>query len=455
MSQELSGSELPPGPSGLPVVGSLPQSILGGLEFRTRMAEEYGDVVHWEDLQGHVYQLNHPDHVGQVLVHNNTNYVKGEQFQRLLGPLLGNGILNSEGEEWRRNRHLVQPAFHPERIEVYAEMMTGLTADLLEDWSPGETRAIHDDMMELTLRIVSQALFGVDIDPYVEDIETAVNDFLPATTSLPNFLLPDEVPLPSRRRMDQARETLDDVVDDIIRQKRRNPGEDDVVSMLLAARDDEGEALSDEQIRDEAITLITAGHETTAVSLTYTTYLLAQHPRVEAKLVAELDAVLDGEPPTMADLPELTYTERVVKESMRLFPPVPGIVREAKTADEIGGYTIPAGARVFMDQWVVHRDGRWYDDPLAFEPDRWTDEFERSLPPLAYFPFAAGPRRCIGDRFAMLEARLILAMIYQNYHLELASDRNLEVVPTITSRPSEEVSMVVRDRADDGSRPAE
>ncbi len=451
MSEELPASELPPGPSGFPIVGATPQSILDGLEFRERMAAEYGDVVHWEGIDGHNYQLNHPEHIEHVLVHNNANYVKGDRFQRVLGPLLGNGILNSEGEEWRRNRHLVQPAFHPDRIEVYAEMMTGLTEDMLEDWRDGDRRAIHDDMMELTLRIVARALFGVDIDRYVDDIETALDSFLPATSSLPNILLPEGVPLPSRRRMDRARETLEEVVDEIIRQKRADPGENDVVSMLLAARDDEGVPLSDEQIRDEAITLILAGHETTAVALTYTTYLLAQHPEVESKFVADLDSVLDGRRPTMGDLPDLTYTEQIVTESMRLFPPVPGIVREASGPDEIGGYPIPAGARVFMNQWVVHRDSRWYDDPLAFEPERWTPELEQSLPRLAYFPFSAGPRRCIGDRFAMLEARLLLATIYQDYHLELASDRNLEVVPTVTSRPSEEVSMVVHERAGDDS----
>lgn len=263
MSNEPAVSEFPSGPTGFPVVGTMPQSILGGLEFNERMADEYSDLVHWKTHQGHTYQLNHPEYIEHVLVHNNTSYEKGEQFQRLLGPLLGNDILNSEGETWRRNRHLLQPAFHPDRIEVYAEMMTELTEEMLTSWSDGETRTIHEDMMELTLRIVSRALFGVDIDQYVDDIQTAINDFLRATTSLPNFLLPEDVPLPSRRRMRRARETLDDVVNEIIRRKRENPSENDVVSMLLAARDDDGDPLSDKQIRDEAITLITAGHETT------------------------------------------------------------------------------------------------------------------------------------------------------------------------------------------------
>ncbi|WP_433629993.1 cytochrome P450 [Halomicrococcus sp. NG-SE-24] len=446
MSTDPAIKEFPPGPSGLPIVGAMPRSILGGLEFRERMAREYGDIVHWKGPGDHFYQLNHPEDIGQVLVHNNTNYVKGEQFQRVLRPLTGNGILNSEGQEWRRNRHLIQPAFHPNRINVYAEMMTDQTEAMLDAWTDGETRSIHEDMMELTLRIVSQALFGVEIDRYVDDIESAVNTFLPATSSLSNLLLPESVPLPSRRRMAQARETLDSVVTEIIQRKRANPGEHDVISMLLDARDNDDNPLSDKQIRDEAITLITAGHETTAVSLTYTMYLLAQHPEIEEKFVRELDAVLDGERPTMGDLSELTYTEQIVKESMRLFPPVPSIVREAKETDQISGYRIPEGAKIFLSQWVVHRDNRWYDDPLAFRPERWANDMQSSLPQLAYFPFAAGPRRCIGDRFAMLEARLLLAMIYQNYHLELRSDRNLEVVQTITSRPKEDIRMTIHER---------
>jgi cytochrome P450 len=445
MSSDSAVEEFPPGPSGYPVVGAVPQSVLGGLEFTERVAHEYGDVVHWEGLGDHFYQLNHPEHIEQVLVHNNTNYVKGEQFQRILEPLTGNGILNSEGEGWRRNRRLMQPAFNPDRISVYAEMMTDQTARTLDGWADGRTVAIHEEMMALTLRIVADALFGVDIDRYVDDIEAAMNGFLPATASLSNMVVPEGVPLPSRRRMARARETLDDVVDEIIAGKRRDPGEDDVITMLLEAQEG-GAPLSDEDIRDEAITLLAAGHETTAVSLTYTAYLLAQHPEIERKLVAELDDVLDGDRPTMADLPDLSYTEQVVEESMRLFPPVPSIVRETKQPDWIGDYRLPAGAKVFLPQWVVHRDDRWYDDPLAFRPERWTDELRESLPRLAYFPFSAGPRRCIGDRFAMLEARLILAMTYQEYHLELTSSRSVDVIQTVTSRPDEEIRMRVHER---------
>ncbi|AHG02425.1 cytochrome P450 (plasmid) [Halostagnicola larsenii XH-48] len=441
MPNETRSGETPPGPRGLPVVGADPAMIRGGLDFRSRVAAEYGDVVHWDGVRGDVYQLNHPDDIEHVLVQNNQNYVKGENFQKILGPLTGNGILNSEGEEWRRNRHLVQPAFHPDRIEVYAEMMTDFTEEMCQRWSDGQRLLIHEDMMELTLQIVAKALFGADVEDHLEEISTAIDTFLPATSSLPNILLPEEVPLPSRRKMDNARETLDTIVEEIIRERRADPG-DDVVSALLSAADEEGNALTDEQIHDEIITLLTAGHETTAVSLTYTTYLLSQHPKVERRLVEELE----GRTPEMSDLAQLTYTEQVVKESMRLFPPVPAIVREAVSLDTVGGYEIPAGATVHMSQWVVHRDPRWYDDARTFRPERWTSEMESELPRLAYFPFAAGPRRCIGDRFAMLEARLLLATIYQHYHLELVSDRTLEVIPTVTSRPKEDVVMVAHER---------
>ncbi|ELZ28063.1 cytochrome P450 [Halogeometricum pallidum JCM 14848] len=438
--------EMPPGPDGLPIVGNYLASVRRPFEFMTDNAAEYGDVVGWKELDGPVYQLNHPDDIEHVLVQNNQNYVKGDAFQRTLGPITGNGILNSEGAVWRRNRHLIQPAFHPDRIQEYAEMMTDATEEMLATWEDGQTRPVHEDMMTVTLKIVARALFGVDINDHVDDIGSALEEFMAASESLSNYVLPQAVPTPSRRRIREARARLDEVVYELIEERRANPGERDVISMLIDVTDDEGERLSTEQIRDEVVTLLLAGHETTALSLTFTAYALARHPGAEAKLIAELDEVLDGRTPEMTDLPELTYTEQVVKESMRLYPPVPGIVREPVKPDVVGGYEIPPGATVRMHQWVVHRDARWYDDPLAFEPERWTDDFEQSLPRLAYFPFAAGPRRCIGDRFAMLEARLLLATIYQRYHLELTPGATLDLMATVTARPKEEIPMTVRRR---------
>ncbi len=438
--------ETPPGPDGLPVLGNQLAFLRDPYGFMTRTAREYGDIAYWEDPGGPVYQLNHPEYIEQVLVQNNENYVKGDNFQKVLGPITGEGILNSEGAVWRRNRHLLQPAFHPDRIRSYASMMTDFTEEALETWEDGETRLIHEDMMEVTLKIVARALFGVDIDGYVDAVGDALEEFMIASESLSHFVLPPAVPTPSRRRIDRARERLDAVVYELIDQRRKNPTDQDVISKLLEVTDDNGNRLSDEQIRDEVVTLLLAGHETTALSLTLTAYLLSQHPEVERKLVAELEDVLGGATPTMEDLSELTYTEQVVKESMRLYPPVPGIVREPVKPDIIGGYEIPAGATIRMHQWVVHRDPRWYDDPLAFRPERWDDDLESSIPKLAYFPFAAGPRRCIGDRFAMLEARLILATLYQQYHLELVPGTDLDLMATITARPKHEIPMTVHRR---------
>ena len=443
----------PPGPSGLPIVGSFVEHARDPFEFERRMAREYGDVVQSQFPGGRLYQLSHPDHVEHVLVHNNENYVKGEAFQKTLGPVLGNGLLNSEGEFWRRNRHLIQPAFCPERIAEYAEMMVEVTDRRIDGWADGQRRNVHADMTALTLEIVGRTLFGVDLS----DDSSTVGDALEVVMAASEFSLTDLVPrwmpTPENRRFHRAVETLNEVVARIVRERRENPTDGDVVSTLLAARDDEGRGMSEAQVHDEVMTLLLAGHETTALALTFTFFVLAQQPRVETELLAELDDVLGDEPPTVADLNDLAYLERVVTESMRLYPPVPGIVREPVEDDRIGGYRIPAGVTVSMNQHVVHRDSRWYDDPMAFRPERWTDDFRESLPRLAYFPFAAGPRRCVGDRFALLEARLVLATILRRYHLELVSDPQLDLRPSITARPRDPVEMRIHDR-EDSSRPA-
>jgi cytochrome P450 len=245
---------------------------------------------------------------------------------------------------------------------------------------------------------------------------------------------------------ERAVETLNQVVARIVRERRANPTDEDVVSKLLDASDEEGRGMSDRHIHDEVMTLLLAGHETTALGLTFTFFLLAQHARVEEQLLAELREVVGDDLPTVADLDDLTYLEKTVKESMRLYPPVPGIVREPVSDDRVGKYRIPAGVTVSTSHYVIHRDPRWYDDPMAFRPERWNSDFEQSLPRLAYFPFGAGPRRCIGDRFAMLEARLVLATVLQSYHLELVSSPSLDLRPSITARPRNPVEMRVHDR---------
>jgi cytochrome P450 len=446
MASENAPATRPPGPDGLPFLGNLHQFTRDRLGFVERNAREYGDVVYVEFAGEPIYQLFDPDAVRHVLVDNNQNYVKGEFFQRQLG-FLGDGLLTSEGERWRRQRHMVEPAFHPDRIAGYADTMVEYTERAVEGWADGEVRNVHQDMMGLTLEIVGKALFDVDVREDargVGDAMSAVMHHFQRSTARP-IDIPDWVPTPANVRYRRALAHLDDVVADIVAQRRR-AGVDagDVVSMLLSARDEAGGGMADETIRDQVLTLLLAGHETTAQALTFTFHLLARNPEVERRLLDELDAVLDGESPTMADLPDLEYTEQVVTEAMRLYPPVHALVREPVADDEIAGYRIPAGATVGMYQWVTHRDPRHYEDPTAFVPERWADESDRH--PFAYFPFGGGPRRCIGDRFAMLEARLLVATIVQRAHLQLVSDPELSLSPAITLRPADAVEMRVNRR---------
>ena len=439
----------PPGPDGLPFVGVTREFAKDRLGFVTRMAEEYGDVVRSPVAGGDAfYGLYHPDHIRYVLVENNQNYVKGEIFQRQLS-LLGEGVLNAEGERWRRQRHMVEPAFHPNRIAGYEEPMTDFTERLVDDYTDGEVRNVHGDMMTLTLEIVAHALFDVDIREAQDDVGRALETVMAHSRRRSARLvnIPDWVPTPGNVQYLRAANALDSIVSGIIEERR--DGDDDsldVVSMLMTAEDESGEGMTDEQIHDEVMTLLLAGHETTAQALTYTWYLLATHPEVEQRLLAELDEVLAGDTPTVADLTALTYTEKVIRESMRLYPPVWGLLREPIADDEIDGYRIPAGKSVGVFQWVTHRDPRFYDDPLAFQPERWTDDFRRNLHPFAYFPFGGGPRRCLGDRFALQESRLVLATMAQSIHFEAIPSTDLELEPAITLRPANGLRMRVHRR---------
>ena len=436
----------PPGPDGLPLIGNLHEFARDRLGFIERNAREYGDIVYTELAGEPVYQLFDPEAVRHVLVDNNENYVKGEFFQRQLG-FLGEGLLTNEGKSWRRQRHLVEPAFHPDRIAGYADTMVAYTERAVNGWADRQVRNVHSDMMGLTLEIVGKALFDVDVREDargVGEAMSAVMHHFQRSTARP-IDVPDWVPTPTNIRYRRALDRLDDVVADIVAQRRRaDEDAGDVVSMLLSARDEAGGRMSDETIRDEVLTLLLAGHETTAQALTFTFHLLARHPEIEQKLLAEIDAVLDGELPTMADLPNLEYTEWVIKEAMRLYPPVWALVREPLVDDKIDGYPIPARATVGMYQWVIHRDPRQYEDPAAFVPERWADDGDRH--PFAYFPFGGGPRRCIGDRFAMLEARLLVATIVQRVHLELVSRSEVPLSPAITLRPGEDVEMRIHRR---------
>jgi cytochrome P450 len=447
----MSTVSLPPGPKAHFLKGHLPKLIPDPLPFLAHCAREYGDIVSLRLGPKKILLLSHPDHIEYVLVTGNRNFTKDFSI-RLYRPILGNGLLTSEGDFWLRQRRLAQPAFQRQRIAAYGEIMTAYAERLLNTWRDGEVLDLHPQMMRLTLEISAKTLFDADVAAEARDVGVALEEALEcmdARFSTIFFWLPDWVPTPNNVRLRRAIRRLDEVLYQII-DRRRASTEDrgDLLSLLLHAQDeDDGSHMTDRQLRDEAMTLFLASHETTALALSWTWYLLAQHPEVEAELEAELEAVLGGRTPAVADLPRLAYTERVVMESMRLYPPAYGLGREASRDCEIGGYPVPAGRTVFMYQWIVHRDPRFYDQPNEFLPNRWANGLAQRLPRFAYFPFGGGPRQCIGNTFAMMEAVLVLATIAQKFRVRLVPGHAVTLWPTITLRPRNGIKAVLTRRS--------
>ncbi len=383
--------------------------------------------------------VNRPDFIESVLVTQHNNFEKSKDY-RALRRVLGNGLLTSGGEFWRRQRKLVQPAFHQERVATYAEVMVEYTERMLASWKDGQTLDVHEAMMRLTLDIVAKTLFDTDVSREAEDVGAALHVLMGKFMRQAGFafLLPSSIPIPTTRRLQRAVRQLDKVIYGIIR-RRRAGGQmsGDLLSVLLQAQDDEGIGMTDRQLHDEIMTLFLAGHETTANALSWTWLLLGQHPEIEEKLAEELGRVLGGRAPTMADLPRLTYTDMILKEAMRLYPPVWVIGRRALAPFRLGEYELPAGTNVLMSQLLMHREAKYFPEPDQFDPSRWmaNDPRNVSLPRFAYFPFGGGPRVCIGAGFAMMEAVLLLATIAQNFKLTLIPGQMIEQLPSVTLRP--------------------
>jgi len=415
----------------------------------TRWAREYGDLVSARFRSRQVVFANHPELVEEVLVNQNRKFIKHYRL-RETKRAFGHGLLTSEGDFWRSQRKLAQPAFHRERIAAYARFMVESTERMLDSWSDGQIRDVQDDMMRLTLEIVAKTLFDAEIGNDTADasgaMETLMRCFVARTGSLVNP--PHWLPTPLNLRVERAIRRLERILMTIIAERRKSGADrGDLLSMLLHAQDEEsGRSMSDQQLRDEVMTLFMAGHETTANTLAWTWFLLSGHPDVEARFHAELDLVLGGRPPAVADLPRLSFTENVVNETLRVYPTVWMVGREAIEPVELGGYRIPAGTTVFMPQWVVHRDSRWYDDPEVFRPERWEGGLIQRIHRYAYFPFGGGPRICIGNNFALMEAALILATIAQKYRLRLAPDAVIAPLPTMTLRPAHGVKVILSRR---------
>jgi cytochrome P450 len=418
------------------------------LDFAADFAREHGDVIRVRLGPLVFYLISHPEAIEQMLRGDHRLFLK-DRGTRMLSRVLGEGLLTSEGDTWRRQRRLAQPSFQGDQLQKYAPGMITATRRLLADWQPGQTRDIHVDMTRLTMEIAAQAFLGASVTDKADRVgramQTVIEYFANMLILIPGF---SWLPLPRNFRFRQACRDLDAVMYETIAQRRaegRTDG-DDLLSRLLSARDDDGSQMTDKQLRDELVTLFLAGHETTAIALSFCFYLMALHPEVEAKVHAELDEVLQGEPPTWADLAHLRYTDWVVKESMRFYPPVPSIGRQVTCDYEVMGYHIPKGSQVSFAQWVVHRDARWYKDPLEFRPERWDNDLIRKLPRCAYFPFGEGPRICIGNLFAGMEAVLILATVAQRYRLATVPGYKLDILPSVTLRPRHGLPMIVRER---------
>lgn len=440
----------PPGPKGAPIMGVMREFNRDQLGFIERARRDYGDVVWMRFLYVPALFLYHPDDVEYVLVTNPKNFIKSMSlrsnfFQRLVG----NGLLTSQGEEWKRARRLSQPAFHRERVASYANVMVDYTNRLTAKWREGETRDIHIDMMRLTLEIVVQCLFSADVSHDVDDVGATLKELVKpfAAQATLSWILNNRLPTPAHFRFHALAKKIDNVVYRIIAERRATgKDEGDLLSMLLAARDEDGSQMSDRQLRDEVMTLFLAGHETTALTLAWSWYLLGTNPDAERTFHAELDEVLGDREPTAADLPRLKFTEQIAKECLRLYPPAYGLGREAINDCEIGGYQIRAGTQVFMFQWATQRDPRFYDEPEAFRPERWTADFIERLPKYAYFPFGGGPRACIGASFATMEIILCLAAIGQKFRLELDPNHSVRIYPAMSLRPKDGIKVQVQPR---------
>ena len=440
-------SKFPPGPSeGLKrwSLGPLNESPL---DYFTRIARDYGDVVGIRVVNFRTIFVNHPDAIEEALVTNARKCIKGRVL-RANRHVFGEGLLTSEGDFWLRQRRLAQPAFHRARIASYSATMVEYTQRLLEGWRSGEERDAHQEMMRLTLQIVAKTLFDADVEREARDVGKSLELLLELGANFKRTLfIPHWVPTPTNLRIKREVAQIEKILYRIIAERRAS-GQDrgDLLSMLLHAQDEDGSRMTDRQLRDETITLFLAGHETTATTLSWTWWLLGLNPAAEAKLHAELDAVLAGRAPSLEDLPKLTYTGNVITESLRLYPAAWGLARVAIEDHELAGYPVKKGMGIAMAQWVVHRDPRWYDSPEAFRPERWEGDLLKRLPRFAYFPFGGGPRQCIGNSFAVMEATLLLATIAQKYRLRLVANHPVVPLASITLRPRHGVRVILESR---------
>ncbi len=438
------------GPKGSWLGGNLTDFGRDPLGFFEKCVRDHGDFVPLRFLHQKVFLINDPADIEDVLTTQARNFRKTLGYRSpIMRRIFGNGLVTSEGEYWVRQRRLAQPAFHRERIATYADVITNFTREALTEWRDSETRDVHHEMMQLTVRVVTKSLFNSPVPPEVNDLtRSSVIVMQQFTTqwkwyrillALMRSALPND--------FSNAMNRLDNFIYGLIRERRAS-GKDmgDLLSLFLQARYEDGSGMTDKQLRDELKTLLVAGMDTTALSLSWALYLLSQNPATVVPLQAEIDRVLANRTPTFSDLPRLVYTEMVIRETMRLCPPVWLIGREALSDCQIGNHTIRAGESIFMSQWLKHRDPRWFKDADTFRPERWEDPPMKQLPKYAYFPFGGGPRICIGNSFAMMEAVLVLAMITQKFQLTSPPEYRVTPWPAITLYPKDGIQLRIHRR---------
>lgn len=451
------GVARPPGPSALETVKthlSFAGDPIGSLR---KLTDKHGPTAVFR-LGPHTnYLFTNPDDIEEVLLRKNDSFHKDTMLHEL-DVVLGQGLLTAEGDYWRGQRKLISPTLRRKHIESYAEVMVSHTKEMMADWKTGEVRDFHADIMGVTLRIVVKTLFNLELEADYhevgEQLEAALDYFFERNNTMWRFV-PEPLPTPMRAKNKRAIEGLDRLIYELIESRRRQARADtragvdegnDLLYRLLRAVDEEGNKMDNRQVRDEAMTFLLAGHETTALAVTYAWHLMAAHPDAAARLRDEVDAVLDGRAPTTEDAKNLPYTRALLNETLRLYPSAWIIGREAIEDVQIGQWTVPRGAQVLTPQALVHRDPRWFDAPDTFRPERWLGDLEKTLPRFAFFPFGGGPRVCIGNYFAIMEATLIIATMAQQIELQDVSTEPLRIRPSVTQRPLSEIKMKVTRR---------
>ena len=440
--------EYPPGPTYILPYRLVRKFLHDPLKLLTDISHTYGDIAHFKFGSQNVYLLNNPDYIEDVLVTNYKKFIKSRGLQ-VSKRLLGNGLVTSEGEYHDLQRHLIQPTFYPKRIKTYSDMMIKQANDMCNSWHDGAILDIHKEMTKLTLAIICKTVLGYDIDPEHDEVGDAL---LTCMKYFNRLLMPfgeliEKIPLlPINKGFQKAKKDLDSIVYRMIKEHRKildkgddKESHDDLLLTLLQAQDEEAGIgrMTDEQLRDEVMTIFLAGHETTANALTWTYYLLSENPLIETRLQEELYSIFGNSrtPIMVDDVPKLQYTEKILTESMRLFPPAWALGRQAIDDYKVGGYSVPKGSIILMSQYVMHRDPRYFPEPDRFYPDRWTEEFRKQLPRFSYFPFGGGIRGCIGEPFAWLEGILLIATICRQWRLKHVPSHKVELKPLITLRP--------------------